>query len=309
LPENSFPPHILSPGAALGGYLDIVYSLYMEDRLDVALQAAHDAFENTGWPAGGWTEFYNTLVCEADSRAASNAVRLDASLTIEVPREAGDIICDHVGSAARDARKRVGDLLQVEFKHPCLVAVLLPDAPLQFISASYGYAMRKNSLSKICVPWESAQSEERLLRTLIHEFTHVACSEITNGKRIPSWLGEGLALYVCGDASDGRCAELIRTDRKYARLLSINGIQRALNSRDLRKDDPKLVSAAYQFAGSLVSWWIDKKGIAKVCKAIALIGGGWDPALAAYVGTGTWMWGLVRQWRKHLSGLGTANGG
>lgn len=307
--EDSFPPRIGSPRAALGGYLEIVYSLYQEDQLDVALRAADDAFESTGWPAGDWTEFYNTLTCEADARAASNAVNVDANLIIEVPREAGDIVCEHVRSAAQEARSRVGNLLHVEFRYPCLIAVLLPDAPLQFISGSYGYAVRKNSLSKICVPYQSTQSQEGLVRTLVHEFTHVACNEITDGERIPGWLAEGLALHVCGDASHETCAGLIRSEREYARLLSINGIEGALNSRNLCKDDPDLVSAAYEFAGSLVSWWIDKRGIERVRHTIELIGGGWNQTLAAYMGTRVWMWSLVRQWRKHLVGLVSAGKG
>ncbi len=298
--EDSFEPHVLSGRAALGGYLDIVHSLYLEDRLDVALQAAHDAFKSTGWPAGGWTEFYNRLVCEADARAASNTVRLDDTLSVEVPREAGDVVCDRVATAAVEARTRVAGLLEVEFTHPCLVTVLLSDAPLQFISSPYGYAVQKNSLSKICVPWDNALDSERLLATLVHEFTHVASSEIADGEDIPSWLGEGLALYVCGDASHQTCAELIKSNSEYRLLLSVDGIEFGLNSLELRKDDPALVGAAYDFAGSLVFWWIEKAGMAGVRRAVELIGGGWNPTLAAYISTRTWMWAMVRQWKKHL---------
>lgn len=306
MPEDSFPPHVLSRWAALGGYLDIVHTLYLEDRLDVALQAAHDAFRSTGWPEGGWTEFYNTLVCEADARAASNAIRVDATITIEVPREADDTVCENVRRAALEARARVGDLLDVEFAHPCLIAVLLPDAPLQFISSPYGYSIQKKGMNKICVPWDNVRDRETLLRTLIHELSHAACSEITDGDDIPSWLAEGLALYVCGDASHQTCAELIRSDREYVRLLSTGGMELSLNSLELRKDDPTLVSAAYDFAGSLVLWWIEKTGMAEVRRTIELIGGGWSPTLAAYVGTKVWMWRMVGQWRKHLLSISRA---
>lgn len=307
MPETPLPPHVLSPRAALSGYLRIVHGLYMEDRLDVALQAAHDAFETAGWPAGAWTEFYNTLQCEADARAASNETKLDDILIAEIPREGGDALCDQVRTAAREARKIVADLLEVQFKRPCLIAVLLPDAPLPYISASRGYMVRKNDLTKICVPYQTIASHEGLREMLVHEFTHVACYEITDGERVLGWLGEGLAQHVSGRVSDEKCIQLIRSDRKYDRLLSIDRIQGALSSRDLRKDDPDLVRAGYDFAGSLVERWVHETEIAKVRHTIELIGAGWNPTLAIYLGTKIWMPRLVRQWRRGLRGLARAS--
>lgn len=293
-------PPIFSSGAALGGYLEIVDKLYMDDRLDVALRAAHDAFEATGWPAGGWTEFYNRLVCEKEARDLSVVYKLDSTLTIEISRDAPDAVRDGLKSAALDARQNVTGLLEIELKIPCVVSVFLPDAPLEFISGSYGYAMRKTNISKICLPWETVQSRERALQTLTHEFAHVACYELLEGKDEPSWLAEGLALYLCDDVSDEECRQLVRSDPKFARLLSMSHLQTALSSNDMRKDDPELVDAAYKLAGSLVAWWVAKKGLRSVRDAMVMMARGWNATLATYAAAEMSPHGIEHGWREYL---------
>jgi hypothetical protein len=300
LPEDT--PNIFSSRAALSGYLQIVEKLYMDDQLDVAVRAAQDAFETTGWPAGGWTEFYNRLVCEKEARDFSAVYKLDPTLTIEISRDAPSDMREGLESAALDARQKVTSLLEMELKIPCIVSVFLPDAPLEFISGSYGYAMRKNSLSKICLPWECAQSHERALRTLTHEFAHVACYELLEGKDEPSWLAEGLALYLCGDVSDEKCRQLVQSDPKFARLLSMSHLQTALSSSDLRKDDPELVSAAYKLAGSLVAWWVGKKGLHSLRDAMVMLARGWNTTLATYVAAEMSPHAIERGWRDYILG-------
>lgn len=291
---------ILSSREALSGYLQIVQKLYMDDQLDVALRAAHDAFEATGWPEGGWTDFYNSLVCEKEARDASAVHKLDSTLTIELARDAPETVYEDLKSAVLDARKRVSDMLEVELKHRCVITVFLPGALLEFISASYGYAVRKTNLSKICLPWECLQSRQRALRTLTHEFSHVFNYELTEGKDLPPWLGEGLALYLCGDVSDDKCRRLIESDARFERLLAIDRLDGALSSNSLRKDDPDLVSAAYMLAGSLVAWWVEKKGLHSLRDAIVMIGGGWNATLATYAAAKTSLRSIEHGWRTYL---------
>jgi hypothetical protein len=63
------------------------------------------------------------------------------------------------------------------------------------------------------------------LRVVTHELTHAALAELTSG-RTPSWLLEGVALYVSGDRRVAEAAELIAGggSRAVRRALTLSGL-------------------------------------------------------------------------------------
>jgi hypothetical protein len=66
---------------------------------------------------------------------------------------------------------------------------------------------------------------EGRLRVVTHELTHAALAGVTSG-RTPSWLLEGIALYVSGDRRVGEAAQLISGggSRAVRRALTLSGL-------------------------------------------------------------------------------------
>lgn len=281
--------------APLGAYLQIAENFYREDKLDAAMQVVSDAFGTVGWPPGLWTAFYYELISEKDARDSATLHQIDEQLSIELDRNAPEEAYNELRVNALEARKKVEELLGVELKKPVVITVFLPDAPLDFIVGSHGYFTPKFTINKICIP----QSNISSLHTLIHEFTHAASHELA-GREVPSWLEEGLATYVCGDLSNRHVRFVISTVAKNGKLLSISHIENALNSSDLRKDNPGIVEDAYYLAGSLVSYWAERFGFESVCETLVKIGDGQDIEKAFHSVTGTSLRDLERDWRDSL---------
>ena len=68
-------------------------------------------------------------------------------------------------------------------------------------------------------------------RVVAHELTHASLAGVTSG-RTPSWLVEGIALYVSGDRRTASTADLVRgetsgtTARAARRALTLTGLSR-----------------------------------------------------------------------------------
>ncbi len=294
---------IIGFGAPLQAYVEIAYDYYMQDRLDAAMQVVTDAFAEKGWPAGDWTEFYNELQCEKDARDASVIITIDDRLSIEIARSEPDNVREMLAKAALDARMKVGELLSVEFNRPVLISVFLPDAPLDFISGSYGYVARKYDLDKICIPHNTLTSAKEAYSTLLHEFSHVAASVLA-GDELPHWLDEGLAMHLGEETSTRQSRFIIRTAVSKGVLLDVDELEHALSSRDLRKDEPMTVDAAYVMAGNLVGYWVESKGLQSVRETLARMGKGQPVEHAIRGAAGVSLRDLLTGWRKSI---GAAN--
>lgn len=288
---------------SLSGYLEIVSELYEDDELEVALQAANDAFKASGWPEGEWTGFYNQLVCEYDARQASDRHDLNSKLSIELSRGASRETHRWVESASVEAFEQTQRLLRMEFVRPVMVTVFVPDAAVDFIHGEHGYAAHKTHLDKICIPWSAIQSHEICLSVLRHEFCHVAQHHLAMGKSIPDWLAEGLAMYAGERQTHEECRRLIVSDGRFKRLLSTDHMTGALGSAKLRKDDPELVHAAYAFAASIVDWWIEQQGIEGVRNALARIGDGQSPEHAIAAAAKASIRRMEHEWSRWLLDL------
>jgi hypothetical protein len=280
--------------APLQAYLEMAQRYYMEDRLDKAMQVVNDAFQEVGWPSGGWDAFYNELVCENDARIASDPRQVDG-LTIELDRTAPARMFSIVSSAALEARAKVKDLMRADFSRPVIITIFQPDAATPFIIGSYGYVMHKHELDKICLPREAVLSYRESLDALTHEFTHIATFEL-GGHDVPSWMNEGIAQCVSGHRHEDVAPIIAR----YPRLISIARVQGALASADMRKDDPGQVHAAYSVAGSIVGYWLDRYGLHTLRAALQRIGNGEDDDHAIRRTLGISRGELEREWRKGI---------
>ena len=287
--------------APLTAYLQIAEDYYRQDRLDMAMQVVWDVFESEGWPEGLWTEFYNELTCEKEARDASNPESVADKLTIELHRDVTSPVREMAKSVALESREKVAGPLVVEFDRPVIVTVFLPNAAVDFISGSHGYVAHKNTLDKICVPHSSLSSRQGLASTLVHEFTHAAVYEL-GGTRVPAWLNEGLATYVCGDlaALPARRIDLIAS--RYPDLARTPRLDASLSSADMRKDAADRVDAAYYLAANLVEYWIDRQGLESVREALVQIRRGRSAARAVGRSTGISLRALERDWRSRLLG-------
>lgn len=285
--------------APLQAYLEIAEAYYQQDRLDAAMAVVLDAFTRQGWPAGLWTEFYNELVCENDARNASDPYQVDDKLSIELSRAEPMSTRERLRTIALEARAMIGEKLGVEFLRPVIVTVFLPDAAVDFIIGSHGYVPHKTDIDKICLPYDTLESREETMDTLVHEFSHVAVSELARGGPA-RWLDEGLATYMCGDLSTPRAKSLIRQGVKNASLLGISRLQGVFASSDMYKDDPKEVETAYYLAGSFVAWWAEQKGLASVREALVRIGEGMGERKAIGKAAGMSLWQMDRKWRRFM---------
>jgi len=286
--------------ASLNGFLEVVSKLYEDDELDVAMQAVNDAFKTAGWPSGAWTGFYNQLVCEYDARSASDRADLSDKLSLELNRGVGREERHAVESVCGEAFERTQKLLRMEFARPVMVTVFLPDAAIDFIHGEHGYATHKTHLDKICIPWQALDSRERCLSVLLHEFCHVAQYHLAEGKSIPGWLSEGLAMYAGGERTHSECRRLLDSEPRFKRLLSTSHMAGSLGSAKLRKDDPMLVHAAYAFAASIVAWWIGRNGIESVRDALVRIGDGESIGHAVASAAGVSIRRMEREWSRWL---------
>ncbi|OFX16211.1 MAG: hypothetical protein A2Z18_02650 [Armatimonadetes bacterium RBG_16_58_9] len=269
--------------------------------MDLAMQVVTDAFESEGWPEGLWTEFYNELTCEKDARDASSSEKIADNLTIELHRYATPSAREMLKSVALESRVKVARMLQVEFARPVIVTVFLPDAAVDFISGSHGYVAHKTGLDKICIPHSNLRSQSELESTLVHEFTHVAARELA-GDRLPSWLNEGLATYLCGDLSSVPRRDIDATASRYPELVRTSHLEGALISVDMRKDDPDRVDAAYFLAASFLEHWVSRHGLESVRETLVQIGRGRGVARAVGQATGAPPRALERDWRRYLLG-------
>lgn len=281
----------------LTAYLELSYRYYMEDRLDISMQVVQDAFATAGWPAGGWDEFYNELVCEKDARDASDSQEADG-LVIELDRGSTEF-AGIVKSAALDARAHITDALKVDLTRKTMITVFLPDAAVDFISGSYGYVSHKTTLDKICIPHRSVLSYPAAFHTLVHEFSHVAAFAL-GGHNVPTWLDEGLAMCLGGDTTASNDPVTVDLAHHYRDLLTGSRITGALDSRDLRKDDPMRVLAGYDLAGSLVAWWIENYGKESVRQALAHLSDDDNPNHAVHSATRISLGEMEKRWRKSL---------
>jgi hypothetical protein len=158
-------PDDLHPG--LRDYLYMAYNFYIEDRLDMAMQVADDAFKHVGWPGGTWDEFYNHLTCEKDARDSATLHRIDDGLSIELDRDAPFDLYQHLASTASEARSEIANMFQVKFERPIMITVFRPDSPLEYISGRHGYASFRTELDKVCIPRNAAESD-RVVETFLH---------------------------------------------------------------------------------------------------------------------------------------------
>jgi len=291
--------------APLQAYLDIAHAYYREDRLDAAMAVVSDAFDRQGWPAGLWTEFYNELVCENDARNAADLRRVDGKLAIELPRDEPLSTHERLTTIALEARKQVGGMLGAGYLRPVIVTVFLPDAAVDFIIGSHGYVAHKSETDKICLPYDILLSEEEMMDALVHEFSHVASFELAPGGPA-RWLGEGLATYMCGDLSTPRAKSFIRQGVKDGRLLNISRLEGVFTSSELYMDDHRTVETAYYLAGSLVAWWVERRGLDSVRRALIRIGDGMSERKAVSSTTGMSLRQMTREWRSSMQRSGRA---
>ncbi len=288
------------PGEApLRAYLELAEHYYHEDRLDLAMKVVNDSFEHAGWQPGGWTAFYNEIVCEKDARDESDPLRVDELLTLEVPRSAPAEVLTNTRDATLEARNAVAELLRVEWTRPVMVTVFLPDAAVDFIVGSYGYVSHKTTLDKICLPYDVVTSRREALDALTHEFTHVATFELAHGQP-PEWFDEGLATYLSGELKDRQSRFVISTAARTGRMLSLGRIEGVLNDPDERKDNPEMVSAAYLLSGSFIEHWAREHGMESVRKALALLAGGDSIDRAVREATGESLRRMEEQWRSAI---------
>ncbi|MDO8587439.1 MAG: hypothetical protein Q7T82_10395 [Armatimonadota bacterium] len=283
--------------APLRAYLEIADTFYLQDRLDIALKVAHDAFEETGWPAGGWTELYNRITCESDARDASTVRQVEGSLSVELGREAPPEVFENVSSAALNARDRLRGLLNVQFARPALITVFLPDAPLDFISGPHGYVVHKLDLDKICIPYECAASASDCVEAMMHEFAHIAAREL-GGPDLPAWLNEGLATYLCWDVTQRGARESADAQAKGRELLSVDELEVAFATASSPGSNLRVVRAAYYLSATFLEFWVERFGLNSVRDALERIGSGSDSQRAISQSTGLPFRGLEREWRS-----------
>ncbi len=260
--------------AAIDAYLNIASDFYEQDRLDDAMQVVTDAFEREGWPEGGWTAFYNSLVCEKDARDAGRIHKIDYGLQLEVPKTISPATFEMLKAKALDARAQIGQALRVGFVRPILVTVFLPDAPLDFISGSYGFATHKYEIDKVCFPYRYLDKPREVESTLLHEFTHLAVYELAGQLIGNRWINEGLAMHLCGDASEELCREAVEESGWSQEEISLAHIEDILISHDDYRDDRGeiLLDAAYYLAGSFVVFLVKRFGLDMLREVIVRIG-------------------------------------
>jgi hypothetical protein len=281
-------------------YIQIARNFYMEDRLNEAMRVIDDAFEQVGWPEGMWTEFYNRLVCEKDARDAATIHKVHDKLFIELDKDAPIYLYEDLKALALDAMRRVGELLNIQFKRPVMVTIFRPDAAVDFIAGSYGYVSHKTTLDKICFPQHVIDTHPGLImRALMHEFTHVAVYELA-GEDITSWLNEGLATYICGDLASREAKYLINLYAKSGRVPLTGQLESILINPKLRKDDPVQVQAAYFLSGSLIEWWADHYGLETIHDTLTRIGKGERQEKAVRHATKKPISDIECEWKKSL---------
>lgn len=286
-------------GASLHAYLEIAQTYFAEDRLDMAMKVAQDAFSSVGWPAGLWTAFYNELICEKEARNASELHRVDDSLSIELRREEDEETRRTLVDHAVKARAEIYQALSPEESRSVMITVFLPDAAVDFIVGSHGYVSRKVDFDKICVPYDTLESSKEMLDTLLHEFAHVASYDLV-GDDLPAWMDEGLATFLCGDLLRPECPPMVEMGVTKGRLLSLSRLEGAFTDADLYKDDPELVEAAYYLAATMVSFWVERSGLGSVRDALIRIGDGEGVRRSISRATGVSLWQLERAWRRSV---------
>lgn len=288
------------PGEApMYAYMQLAEKYYREDRLDLAMKVVADAFERAGWQPGAWTGLYNEIVCEKDSRDASDPRQVDERLTLEIPRVAPAELHDNVRDAALEARRTIGEALRVEWQRPVTVAIFLPDAAVDFIFGSYGYVSHKTEIDKICLPYDTVRARRNAEDALTHEYAHVATFELA-GQEPPEWLDEGIATYLNGELDDRQSRFVISTAARGGRMLSLRRIAGVLRSPDERKDNPAMVNAAYLLSASFVGFWIERIGIESVREALVLMGEENDAGRAIRKAAGRRLSEIERGWRESL---------
>jgi hypothetical protein len=131
-----------------------------------------------------------------------------------------------------------------------------------------GPAQRVRSVAsqRLLVLWPAftALPPESQQIVVTHELTHAALAPATSG-RTPSWLTEGLALYVSGDRRVGEAAQLVGGAQASAvrRSLTLT----ALSDPDaIGKLSGKAQSAAYAYASSAAFYINDRFGRGKLLK-------------------------------------------
>jgi hypothetical protein len=129
-----------------------------------------------------------------------------------------------------------------------------------------GPAERVRSLAsqRLIVVWPAfaAAGPEAQLTVVAHELTHAAVAPATSG-RTPSWLTEGLALYVSGDRRVAEAAERVggATARATRRALTLSAL---LDPDAIGRLSGEAQLAAYAYASSAAFYIAERFGRKKL---------------------------------------------
>ena len=136
-----------------------------------------------------------------------------------------------------------------------------------------------------------------LKAVLYHEYAHVVVRSMTKGKKVPTWLNEGIAEYE-GARFAVRPMKDLDKAAKEGKLISINKLE-----GDFSELSSKESSLAYLQSSSVVKYIVDKFGLHAVRSMLENIGRGEktedavNKALEAY---GLDYDGLVAEWERPL---------
>ena len=243
--------------AAAHGYG--AYALYMRDQLPEAAKAINIALRASA--GSGWLAQLLYLI-NGELEARDYARRVERSQFIfEVPRSSpqGDNLVELVEEYAR----RVEKLLDVP-RQPTMFTLLPPDSLAEFSTSPHGYMVPKIPYFKVCLPHGEDEPPPELARGVVHEYLHVAESELSQGKA-PRWLTEGLAEWADGElVDDEQVDEWCLLPGETPRFEEIEGIFHS----GLSVEDADM-EYAYAAALSAVTYLIAKHGIYDVREFIA----------------------------------------
>lgn len=117
---------------------------------------------------------------------------------------------------------------------------------------------------RLLVVWPQFAEADELgrVRVITHELTHAALVEATSG-RTPSWLLEGVALYVSGDRRVDEAARLTAAggSRATRRALTLSGLSRP---DAIARLSGEAQNAAYAYASSAAFYLADRYGSKKL---------------------------------------------
>lgn len=167
---------------------------YQEDRLVPAYESARRLGAGL---AGRYLRMYRMIEAEYMTRKSAEKTEVNEWLTVEViPDEIGDRM-ERLLEISRHACDEAARRLGWQHGPNTLISVLAAESEAPWTIGRAGFCVHKKKFDKICIPNRVVWNEPELYRTLLHEYTHVATYNMSEG-RVPRWLDEALATTIEG---------------------------------------------------------------------------------------------------------------